>query len=182
MKIKNPVAAVLLILAISFSCLAQDKVKEKEEKKDRREKCTVYFVEDSKQFEKDAEDAIDDDKFLKKYELGSFFATGGEGSLIIEEFPQTKTKLFVIASVFYEDDLFYDDILHDAITLKISVSKSKSVTGPFLSFGAAQAEYTRYFGAAKVTTLFEYKGRTNAAWMECKNLNPVSPFDDEAKS
>lgn len=170
---------LFIVFTVTLQCAAQSGAKKDVEEKDRRDECVVYFFEDAKILDELEEDEDDEVENRGSFEIGRFFGTGREGNNVVKKFPRTKSKLYVVASVHYDDDLFYGEYLRDAMTLNLSAALTGNVKGPFLAFSSAQVEHNNYFGAANTSLLFSYKGKQKIVHMECKNLNPVSMEVDD---
>lgn len=161
----------LIVFALIYAgsqCLAQDI---SQEKPDPVTECIVYFVNDAVKAEE-----LDDDELLQGVEVGRFLPTfGGEGTLTVKRFRVGKSNLYIFASVLYEDDLFFDDTLHDAMTLKISITNSASENPKpksWLAFSTMQIEYREDFGAANLSAIINRRGKISAINMECQRKNP----------
>ena len=158
---------LLIVLALiygSLQCLAQDVA---QVKADPVTECVVYFVDDVIKAEE-----LDDDDLLQGVEVGRFLPTlGGEGTLTLKRFRVGKSNLYIFASVAYEDDLEYNDMFHNAMTLKISITKS-AIENPkpksWLAFSTMQIEHKEEFGAANLSAFVNQRGRISAAHMECQ--------------
>lgn len=155
---------VLVLFCFNFQFFAQIVL---QKQSDPVTECVVYFIDDVEKAEK-----LDDDKLLEGVEVGRFLPTfGGEGTLTVKRFRVGKSNLYIFASVFYEDDLFYDDILHDAMTLQISITNSASENPKpksWLAFSGMQTDYRDDFGAANVSAIINRKGKISGINMHCQ--------------
>jgi hypothetical protein len=150
----------LVILNATFNCKAQDDLPIRE----TQDKCIVFLVDDVVKADK-----LDDDNLLQGKEIGRFFASGGEGTLIEKRFRLGKSRLFVFASAFYEDDLFYDNIPHDAITFRLAVTRSAKENIKFtIALSLTQIEEKDDYGAVITSVLVNQKGKQSAVRMECQ--------------
>ena len=157
----------LIVFALIYAgsqCLAQNI---SQEKPDPVTGCVVYFVDDVEKAEE-----LDDDELLQGVEVGRFLPTyGGEGTLTVKRFRVGKSNLYIFASVLYEDDLWYDNIPHDAMTLKISITKSASENPKpksWLAFSTMQIDDREDFGAANLSAIINQRGKISAINMECQ--------------
>lgn len=157
---------ILILLYSSLQCVAQDAP---QVKADPVTECIVYFIDDTEKAAKS-----DDDELSEGMEVGRFLPTpGGEGTLTVRRFRVGKSNLYIFASVFYEDDLFYDDILHDAMTLALSITTSTNKNADKnpklrLAFTGMQIDDREDFGAANLYALVKRKGKDSAISMNCQ--------------
>jgi hypothetical protein len=160
------ILAILIFPYSSSQFLAQDTP---QVKADPVTECVVNFVDDIEKAEKS-----DDAKLSEGLEVGRFIPTfGGEGTLTIKRFRVGKSNLYVFASVLYEDDLWYDDIPHDAMTLKLSITNSSKEEPKFwLAFSGMQIDYREDFGAANIFAFVNRKGKNSLISMNCQRKKP----------
>ena len=158
------VLTIFIFLSLSSQCLAQGKP---QVKADPVTECTVNFVYD---IEKAAKS---DDKGM---EVGRFTPTyGGEGTHTVKRFRVGKLNFYIFASVLYEDDLWYDGIPHDAMTLELSITKSaKENPRLWLAYSGMQIDDREDFGAAKISTLVKRKSRNSLITMNCQRKEVVN--------
>lgn len=158
----------LFSLILVLDCQAQEK---KQEDSNLEDECIVYFIDNMNKHR-----PSDDDDKQYGTEVGRFFAGGGEGSLHLRRFRLKKQKLFIFASAFYEDDLWYGGIPHDAVTLKLSITKSGNKdTKDWLAFSGTQFEYRADFGAAHTYLLFRLNKKTSFITMKCQRRKMENP-------
>lgn len=63
--------------------------------------------------------------FPKKQELAEICQLRAvKDTFTVKRFRVGKSNLFIVAGLLYEDDLFYEDLLRDAMTLKVSITNS----------------------------------------------------------
>ena len=157
---------ILIFLCSSFQCAAQDTAQVETEP---ATECVIHFVDDINKAAKS-----DDDEFSEGIEVGRFFPTpGGEGTLTVKRFRVGRLNLYIFASVFYEDDLFYDDTLHDAMTVNISITNSANKNPNknsklWLAFAGMQIDDREDFGASNLYVLVKRKGKDSAIHMNCQ--------------
>ncbi|HRI05107.1 MAG TPA: hypothetical protein PLL77_15325 [Pyrinomonadaceae bacterium] len=162
------VLIIFIFLYLSSQCLAQGKPQVKAAPVTE---CIVNFVDDIERAAKSA-----DKKLSKGMEVGRFTPTyGGEGTLTVKRFRVGKLDLYIFASVLYEDDLWYDEIPHDAMTLKVSITDSANENPKlWLAFSGMQIDDREDFGAANIFALVNRKDKTSLITMNCQRKDVVN--------
>jgi hypothetical protein len=157
-RMKYYLTTIFLLHTVS-ACLGQDTT---QAQNDPVTECILYFVDDAKKAQETGDD--------KMTEVGRFLPRfGGEGTFSFKRFRIPKTKLFVFGSVNYEDDLKFDDSLHDAMTIGVRVTRSASQNPKSWIAGAEmQIEYTNNFNAANLDILVNRQGKYSAVRMSCQ--------------
>ena len=101
-------------------------------------------------------------------ELGSFETVVAEEELTTKVFRLPKTKLFVIASVWYSDESMAMKSGAESMSLELLISKNRRRT-PFnsLHFSDSEVPYNG-FEVARVATVAKSGGRKFVVIMECR--------------
>lgn len=101
--------------------------------------------------------------------LGTFETVIAEDTLTTRVYRLPKTKLFVIASVWYTDESMASKNGADSVALELLISKSRR-RNPLkaLHFANGEVPYNG-FEVARVTTLAKSGGKTILVAMECRN-------------
>ncbi len=110
---------------------------------------------------------------LKTEELGRFDTAIGEEELTSKVFRLPKSKLFVIASVWYTDESMAGENSQDSLSLQLTISRTaKRDILAGLQFAEAEV-LSLNFQVARVTTVFKEQKRSSYIVMECrKNIRP----------
>ena len=111
-------------------------------------------------------------KSQKPAELGSFDTTISEEQLTTKSFRLPKTRLYVVASVFYTDESMAGDNSQDSMSLELLISptpKRRILSG--LQFAEAEV-LTKDFQVARVSTIYKTKQRSLFLIMECRSQKP----------
>ena len=109
-----------------------------------------------------------DVKFANEKELGMFDTVAGEEELTTRTYRLPRTKLFVIASVWYTDESLASDKGADSISLQLTIS-NRPKRDLLRSRLYADAEMPVVgFDVGRVTTLVKTTHRTQVVIMECR--------------
>jgi len=104
----------------------------------------------------------------KSTELGSFPTVLAEEELTTKAFRLPRTRLFIIASVFYTDESMASEKGFDSISLELVLSRGKQ-RDVLRSLSWAEAEMPlSTFDVGRVTMLIKVNGRAQLVLMECK--------------
>lgn len=113
----------------------------------------------------------DDPPSLKTEELGSFDTVIGEEELTSRAFQLPKSKLFVVASVWYTDESMAGENSQDSLSLQLTISRTPK-RDVLTSLQFAEAEVLSLnFQVARVSTMFKEQGRSLYIVMECRKNN-----------
>jgi len=152
---------IVLVLMFSVSVVfAQTKYSDR---------CTVAVVEITGKKLSD----LDSDRSpnLKQKELGTFDTVIGEEELTTRSYRLPKTKLFVVASVWYTDESMAGASGRDSMSLQLEISRtSKHQIPSALQFAEAEV-LSFHFEVARVTTIFKTQQRSFYIVMECRKHN-----------
>lgn len=156
---------ILVFFCVASHCLAQDAP---QVQGNSVTECIVYFVDNIKKAEKS-----DDDKIRDGIEIGRFLPhLGGEGTLTLKRFRVGKLKLFVFASVFYEDDLSVGDSLTDAMTMSLGITRSSSkIPKSYIATSDMQIEYRKDFNAANLDVSVNQGAKYSSVRLRCERNN-----------
>ncbi len=104
----------------------------------------------------------------KSTELGSFSTIIAEEELTTKAFRLPRTRLFIIASVFYTDESMASEKGQDSISLELALSRGKQrdVLGS-LSWAEAEMPLST-FDVGRVTMLIKVNARAQLVVMECR--------------
>jgi hypothetical protein len=105
---------------------------------------------------------------LKSKELGTFDTVISEEELTTKSFRLPKTKLYVVASVWYTDESMAGEDSQDSVSLQLTISptpKRDVLSG--LQFAEAEV-LSKNFEVARVTTIYKLRRRSFYIVMECR--------------
>jgi hypothetical protein len=116
----------------------------------------------------------DEFKKLKPIQLGAFDTIIGEEELTTRVYRLPRTKLFVIASIFYTDESMASDRGNDSISMSLAIStKPKRDVLNSLSYSDAEAP-EEGFDVGRVTTMYKAGRRVFMIVMECRKPSASS--------
>jgi hypothetical protein len=99
----------------------------------------------------------------KAKEIGKFETTVYEGELTEKRFRIPGSKLFVSATVLYDDNIYFDNQLHDAMNITLAVSQSRKFSlSSSISVATTQIQYDKYFNQVSIVVL----ARTGNKWFD----------------
>lgn len=116
-----------------------------------------------------------DAKTRKSTKLGQFTTVIGEENLTTRAFRLPRTKLFIVASVFYTDESLASKSGQDSISMELTLSVSKK-RDVLRSLSWADAEMPlNPFEVGRVTMLAKVNGSSQLITMECSEGVRVKP-------
>jgi hypothetical protein len=110
----------------------------------------------------------DSSRKTKTRELGTFETVIYEEELTTRSFRLPKTKLYVIASVWYTDESMAGDDSQDSVSLQLTISRGPRrdiLSG--LQFAEAEV-LSKNFEVSRVSTIFKSQRRSFYVVMECR--------------
>ena len=112
--------------------------------------------------------AVADMQTKKSTELGSFPTVLAEEELTTKAFRLPRTRLFIIASVFYTDESMASEKGQDSISLELALSGGKE-RDVLRSLSWTEAEMPlSTFDVGRVTMLIKVNGHAQLVLMECR--------------
>ena len=104
----------------------------------------------------------------KSKELGTFDTVIGEEELTTKSFRLPKTKIYVVASVFYTDESMAGGGSQDSVSLELTISP-RPKRDVLAGLQTAEAEVLlKNFEVARVSTIYKMAGRSFYIVMECR--------------
>jgi hypothetical protein len=100
--------------------------------------------------------------------LGSFTTIMGEEELTLRSLALPRTKLFVVASVYYTDESMATEENSDSMILELILSRDRNRRNLKTSLGYARAELPAAAAVGRVTMLARPGGRQTLVIMECR--------------
>ncbi|HEX8846121.1 MAG TPA: hypothetical protein VF791_15830 [Pyrinomonadaceae bacterium] len=156
--IRRAVLAALLLIFCSGGVLAQETK--------TSDRCTVGVIEITGIKTADLEnDSSPQSKFK---ELGTFDTVIGEEELTTKSFRLPKTKLYIVAGVWYTDESMAGEDSQDSVSLELTISptpKRNILSG--LQFAKAEV-LSKDFDVARVASIYKTRRRSFYIVMECR--------------
>jgi hypothetical protein len=152
------VLIALLLVSVTGSTFAQQ-IK-------YSDRCTVGLVDVTGIRSADLENEFA--RMPKTKELGSFDTVIQEEELTTKAFRLPKTKLYVVASVWYTDESMAGDDSQDSVSLQLTISptpKRDVLAG--LQFAESEV-LSKHFEVSRVSTIYKTKRRSFYIIMECR--------------
>jgi hypothetical protein len=135
------------------------------------DRCTVGLIDVTGMRSADLEN--ESSRKLKPKELGSFDTVIYEEELTTKSYKLPKTRLYVIASVWYTDESMAGEDSQDSVSLQLTISptpKRDVLSG--LQFAEAEV-LSKNFEVSRVSTIYKTQRRSFYIIMECrKNTRP----------
>ena len=104
-------------------------------------------------------------------ELGSFVTVISEEELTTKSFRLPKSKLYVVASVFYTDESMAGVDSQDSVSLELIISPTPK-RNVLSALQMAEAEVlSKNFEVARVSTIYKKQQRSLYVMMECRKHN-----------
>ena len=103
--------------------------------------------------------------------LGTFDTVMGEKERTVRAFRLPRTKLFIVASVFYTDESMASDQGSDSTSLELTLSRTarRSI---LRSISFAEAEFPAQVSVGRVSLLIKVTGKPQLVVMECRRHTP----------
>ena len=147
---------ILLLLLLINGAASQTKYSDR---------CAVESVDVTGMKDSDFEN--DNALKLKSIKLAKFDTVVYEEELTTRAFRLPRTKLFVVASVWYTDESMAGEDSQDSMSLGLAISQ-KPKRDVLSSMQYAEAEVLlKHFEVARVTTIFKTQSRSFYIVMEC---------------
>jgi hypothetical protein len=130
------------------------------------DRCTVGLVDVTGMRSGDLEN--ESSRKLKTKELGSFDTVIYEEELTTKSFRLPKTRLYIIASVWYTDESMAGDDSQDSVSLQLTISptpKRDVLSG--VQFAEAEV-LSKNFEVSRVSTIYKTQRRSFYIIMECR--------------
>ncbi len=155
MRTINSIFLIILLATIGF-CQAQAKALEVSNECVISEYLIVKYPK--------SEEAESHSKEIGRFKVGNI----GEGKEVLKTFNIPNSKLFIVASVFYDDDMYFNNTFNEALTITLVVSRSRKLTlSSTVSVGKTQVQYDENFKEINVETVSRNGNKLFDISMKC---------------